>query len=1056
MNRITRIISVICIASLLFSACLFSLNNATAYTAKSDVLFLDFNDETGISGVTSYAAFGNTIIPESMRGVGSAGYSYETDPDDPNNKVFYFWNRRHNGHSIELGTPGSGMSDSNAFTMQPSTSYKLTFKYKVKAGSNSVAYSGGNIVDNIRIMLYHGVAAGTTGKIVISSKSLVDFNSLDESMYTTLGPKENKDTTSGVPAEYTVHKLTQNTAWETATFYFTTPSDVSSRDNVYLTISGGNSTISGNGISYIDPDQFVGVYIDDVTLIADTTVNELETFVYDFKEESTGASCYAGASHDTFSMCSQSFISGGMTYTPDKISEITNQGMVLQAGFNSAINTNAGWRFKAYIRDTDADLGHETTDGKTYGNGWLRLQADTVYSIVVKYKVTNLECSSAGITIGLSASNNLVSPNGEMVSCLSDAEQYQYSVNDDWQYIQAVVNGNDVSKNSAGESTPNAGKYVCMVPYASESNYNSPKATLLIESVTVTACPIISGKAYLFYSAFGGEMSNGAVSDRQVCNIGDKIDMPTPTRAGYIFAGWTKSKSIAAGTAENTDKNMIAEYAPATTVIVDKQINMYYAIWAPVSHTFDFGNTTEGSKFNGSIGTTEVSASTGWVSRHISLVDYDGDGDYELRFDASVESNAWKVNLADYNSTTGVRTPYIVREGVNYTIELKVRFLQLNSNNYSVVLGLTRVQKGAFGLVDPRGSNEYSSMTVYSGGNTTDGSGYETVTMDFTSFGIFNTSYNGSWGTAGYPTHYKDNLALIGSNGEIIVDEITIKANYYENNKTVVTCSDEGESGGTVEIDYINKLISVTPNTGYKLAAGGIKMNYNYHTYDVDEFGTYKETLEQRNYVTAVYGFSKKIFLVGDAEDASGQGSGLVFKYTDDYNTSPDGLRFDISFVKDTEVSCSLVASSIRTGKVLTSGEYRSAGIRFRGRVNNNANITEVGFIVVPTQLLPSTDLLEFNSDGNVKCANAQIAVAYNSDKNVVYDSTGQYKDYQVIITGLTSENGNTDLRDIEFTVVMYIKSGSGSNTVYTYSNQYNLSWLDIYDKYDDSVKTRI
>lgn len=1053
MKKISRLFSVLYLLSLLLSLFIIPMNVVTAYHANGDVLSLNFNDGTGISGITNYGKFSNSVTPVSMRGAESSGYGYEAYSDDPSNKYFYFWNRRTNGNSVELGTKGLGMGDENAFVLKPSTEYKLTYKYKVLAGTSVVEYNQDKteIISNFSLTYFYGQAANVSGKARFGSKSLVDFNTLDSSYYEQIGPKTNYDTAENVPDTFYANKLTKDTEWQTVTYTFTTPSDVTGKDNLYFTISAGPQDIFGNIGTYVDPDRYIGVAIDDVTLVAHRESDETKTYVYNFINDVTGASCYSNANHNIFSGCQSSYVSGSVTYTPDKLSAITNQGMVLQCGMSSKLNASATWRFKAYLRDTDVNLGHENIGNTTYGNGWFRLEADTFYEIKAKYKLTYLDCDSASIAFGLSGSNSLTSPGGGVLTCVADSVQNLDKVSTDWQYLTTIINGNGTSVSDSGDYNSNAGKYVCIVPSASENNYNSPKATFLIESVTVTVYSNNEDDSLIKLDTLGGSFEDGTTTKSINLSKDELYYLPTPTREGYVFAGWTRNMNIALGTNIVPSNDMTLDAAPATVVVPTDGFYKYYALWAIKEKTFDFGNKTEGSKFNGDISESEVTQATGWVSTHFSLVDYDGDNDYEIRFNSLETASHFKVTLADWDSETKTRTPYVLREGVNYTVEVKVKRLTLHSGTESLRFGVVRAVRDGFGAVSPQGDDEYNHLIMYRGVELDDPDGeYETISVSFTNFGMFNTSYNGSTDSdyRGIPHYYKDVLAFVGYSGEFIIDSITVKANYYENNRIIVNCSDEGKRGGTVDVDYLNKTITVKPDAGYALASDGIKLSYNYHIYDSKKYGKYSAQSDQVKHITEAYGYVNTIYNYTQSDD----GTGFICKYEDEWNTVPDGLKIEVLFIKENDVSCSIISRSIKLDGTKSDGSYSSAGIRFRGRMNISDNITEAGFLAIPTEYLDTSGELKFFRDGVLNNKNARYVKVYTATDNLYFKKTEMFYDYQIALTGLTSQLNKYDMRDTKFTVVMYLKTGSGSDAVYTYSNYLNVSWIDIFNEYDADV----
>ncbi len=125
-------------------------------------------------------------------------------------------------------------------------------------------------------------------------------------------------------------------------------------------------------------------------------------------------------------------------------------------------------------------------------------------------------------------------------------------------------------------------------------------------------------------------------------------------------------------------------------------------------------------------------------------------------------------------------------------------------------------------------------------------------------------------------------------------------------------------------------------------------------------------------------------------------------------------------------------AVSVRTEKSAAdnNGKYQSAGLRFRATVNNEVKETadEMGFIVAPSSAIKlDTDWYKFENGLN---SIAITAVCYEKDgKDIVYEQGTAQSAYQMVLTGLTSEDGSVDYLMRRFTAVMYVKSGD----TYTY-----------------------
>lgn len=255
-------------------------------------------------------------------------------------------------------------------------------------------------------------------------------------------------------------------------------------------------------------------------------------------------------------------------------------------------------------------------------------------------------------------------------------------------------------------------------------------------------------------------------------------------------------------------------------------------------------------------------------------------------------------------------------------------------------------------------------------------------------------------------------------------------------------------------MDYGKKTVTVKPATGYKVAADGIKIMYNYHGYDYQTYGKFTATAEQIAYLRETYGKGRTVFNIVESRN---QGE-LVYSYTGDkFDLPPSGIKFIITFIRDENISTAVVAKSVRTEKTLSSGDYRSAGLRFRSRVMDDSRIVEVGFIAAPTEKVLGDDKLEFLENGklSVKAASSVVAYSKETGKNVVYSSENGFKDYQLIITGLSIPSGERDLRSTSFTVVSYVKYNDNGTIEYEYSEPMETSWNLVWNSYSDEVKNQ-
>lgn len=555
----------------------------------------------------------------------------------------------------------------------------------------------------------------------------------------------------------------------------------------------------------------------------------------------------------------------------------------------------------------------------------------------------------------------------------------------------------------------------------------------------------------IMLDAMGGTLSSESVIE---ASYNELVELPVPTKNDYLFAGWTINKSIAAGTAANNTTNMVAAYAPTMSVVAKGRTMTLYAIWAPKLVTYTFGTVNEEKDkkidfaFNKDVTTEERTTATGTVSTFISLEDCDEDGDYELKTNVNKdrEANVFKANLAKSDIDGTKNDYYILRENVTYRVTMKVKVAELKNNLAKV--GVTRCYRDGFGQVNPEGSNKRDYLLV--GEFTEVTNSFVTVSKEFTTFGMFNTSYSGNPNekSLGGAYAYKDGLAFLGFSGVTYIDYITVEALSYNEPKTLEIIGE-----GTVDVDYENKTVTVKPATGYKLSANSIEIKYNYHGYDYATYKTYDATPEQIDHVTAAYNKTDKVFaIVSNSADGS-----VTYSYNMKLDVPPCGLTFIVNIIKEDEISSAVIAKSVRTEKVLASGDYRSAGLRFRSRVLKDDRITEIGFIAIPTDKLFGYDTLEFLPDGKLNYNSAASAVAYSKEKgiNALYNESESFLEYQLIITGLTIESGERDLRGTSFTVVSYIKYDDNGTTKYQYSASMAASWNTVWNSYSQEIRDK-
>lgn len=140
-------------------------------------------------------------------------------------------------------------------------------------------------------------------------------------------------------------------------------------------------------------------------------------------------------------------------------------------------------------------------------------------------------------------------------------------------------------------------------------------------------------------------------------------------------------------------------------------------------------------------------------------------------------------------------------------------------------------------------------------------------------------------------------------------------------------------------------------------------------------------------------------------------------------------------------------AASVRIEKSAenNNGTYQSAGLRFKGIIDNSVKAAsdEIGFIVAPSSsVLNDSDWYKLESGLN---SIARTAACYiKGSKDIIYEEGTTQTAYQMILTGLSTEDGKTAYMR-RFSAVMYSKSGDS----YTYYALGEISYKQVLATYN-------
>ena len=478
------VIMVISACTALFTAAGSAYNycDSTKPVPESSRTYYDFTDGTGISLYTKGGKFGadrGTLL----EGKDIHSYDVVNDPADESNKVAYFTNRRYNGASFEIG---SGTGEDGAYLLDPSSKYKISFRYKWAKGSSRVEFKDGAFKTYVSWELKKGAQVEYSGaqyekrditespNLYIDGENGTSVESKNVVNGTVIGNKNmSYDAAVTDPSKLAHHKtyerytLNDDSDWTAFSYEFTTDPD-EPRNKLFLTISAGVQNISGDDSAakpMTDENQFVGLYVDDIVIEKYITGESKQTFVYDFKHADGTAMTmldYTGDVNGNHNLVSNS---SDPSYNASSKggSSITDAGLVFNST-NAGIDSNGfGWGHKFYLTDSDFGLGDK----------WLTLEAGTSYKVDVKYYVNS--SNSANCNIGLAVAKG----KGGGMQAMTRIADTEALMDEHWHTFTAYVNGDD-SITRGDVTVPLAGRWLAITTTA---------GNFTVESVTVTVIP---------------------------------------------------------------------------------------------------------------------------------------------------------------------------------------------------------------------------------------------------------------------------------------------------------------------------------------------------------------------------------------------------------------------------------------------------------------------------------------------------------------------------------------------------------------------------------------
>ncbi len=505
-------------------------------------------------------------------------------------------------------------------------------------------------------------------------------------------------------------------------------------------------------------------------------------------------------------------------------------------------------------------------------------------------------------------------------------------------------------------------------------------------------------------SNFTIDYNDGATESETVSLANGEIyELPTPTREGYVFAGWYNGYKIG-------NENVTTNDIPVSFVVGGAASfgATYKAQWV--------SDATNRVEFSEDKYATIGGGDKGGKFSIVTDPEFDADsadGAYAVMNEPGA-GNVYKVSLFNDDGSR----MYAV-EGVTYRFTIRYKVVN-DKGTDGLSIGVGRSLINAYAPVALDDIDENISVIVKS--KNTDG--FVTETAEFTVKNMYDAG-NGIT-ESGYGK-LRQQLCLRINSGEVYVDyvEVTPVA-YTPEYKLYIDNAD-------VDVDFQNKTFTITPDEGYEIKVGSVKSYVNYADYTITPAHTDENGKAVRETCTAV----EKAVTKYAALAATGEGNTYSFTLEGIEADRVNSLVFTADVVEAGSANnAALIGVSTRaeSGKGET---YKAAGIRFRGRVSAATveNASEIGFVVVPKAALTTTVADYMKAGGGVE----RIGVAYNAENgtNVVYKDLNGYVDYQAIVY-LTTETGAYDFTETELTVAFYVTDAEGNTTyVAEYTDSY-------------------
>lgn len=759
----------------------------------------------------------------------------------------------------------------------------------------------------------------------------------------------------------------------------------------------------------------------------DTSGAKTEEWLYDFKAgsgtENAAPSFLSGTAASTESFNADQWFYNSNSSTNK--SYVDQNGLHINLNYvNTVTRDSAGgsWHKKVWLWDADYDSGFtysEEAPNKDYrwerpsNNGFQKIN-DGAYAVTVKYRLSSKNTSTGRATIGIAIAN-YAQNSGQLFQKPLYVLDYQNAteVSSDWTYFTAVFDGKKYSTDS--------GNYINLAfacdKYTADGTYN----IFDIESVRVERyVDANNDEGVVRYKTYIDGGNAFGVDSYKFFSVGDGVRLPdyTPVDTTTDFYKWdvfneygtTAVAGYNSATDNTTAYKEISSHAgrwftPAAgayTLIVNK-------IAKPVSgseavYGFDLENFFKNkSGLNSNFYSDAIKNNTTYENGELTVTSNGGADDFSAQpsYTGSYTQRFgfYTGAAADTAGTAFTSNGIVLKYGYTYTFKMTYKVTDYNEGTFAGIGLATPVLKKNFW--------DWTDMSVIKAWtHTANTDGYVTVSCTFTADSHYANRYLGfAFKASG--TKFTIKEASVTAMAAKVSDPDA--AGGIKNGSATVTSA--VSSGKTV------LTIDTLADDGYILSAGGISVTYGGKTY--------------------------KAFKKADAADATFGGTGRQFVCSiNDDSIDMAKVSVTVDMHKKGTVDLDIVASSIRSDK--GSGEgYISAGLRFRGRIatDDTVSVKNVGMVIVPTAMAGETGVTLDNSKA------VFVEVDY-SDDAVVYDSTDGYRDYMIVLTGLTKDGKAGDLKATEMSAAMFVELSDGS---VVYSDVFATSYNAVEQVYADN-----